>query len=92
MDDRVGEQAAQYAALRAAVEGLARSVADLAGRIAQTEDQVERVHEEIAQNGVSAVAALARVHAARARGFAEHERRERQRWLSEAERLRDQRP
>jgi hypothetical protein len=76
-----GDQPAEQIAVpRALAQELARSTADLAGRIAQTDDEVVRVHEEIARRAVSApIAVHALQHAARAGRFAEHKPREQQR-------------
>ena len=84
-DDRAAQKAEQVAVLRATGQELARDIADLAGRIAQTEDEVVRVHEDIARSGVSAASTDALQHAESARRFAEHERRQQQRWSSTAE-------
>jgi uncharacterized small protein (DUF1192 family) len=91
--DQAGDRLAeQIAALKILAQELTRSIADLAGRIALTYDEVARVHEEIAQNGVSAIAAHAPEHAERAHRFAEHERSEQQRWSSIAHLNRHQQP
>jgi hypothetical protein len=80
--DRLREQAA---VLRLLGQELMRSLGEAAGRMALTEDEVVRVHEEIARCGDSVVAAQALEHAERARLFAEHERREQQRWSTRGE-------
>ncbi len=65
---------------------LMRSVGEMAGRIAETEDEVARVHEELAASHVRPIAAAVLLgHAERARQYAEHERNEQQRWMSQAE-------
>jgi two-component system chemotaxis response regulator CheB len=87
VQERAVEQAEKFAVLRARGQALVRGTADLAGRIARTEGEVMRVHEDIAQAGVSSVASDALQHAERARRFAEHERRQQQRWSSVADRL-----
>ena len=79
--DRLREQGA---VLNVLAEELRRSLGEAAGRLAQTEDEVVRVHEEIARTGVSAVAAQGLEHAERARRFAEHERGEQRRWSTVA--------
>jgi hypothetical protein len=75
----------QAAVLKLLGQELMRSLGESAGRMAQTEDEVVRVHEEIARCGVSVVAAQALEHAERARLFAEHERREQQRWSTRSD-------
>jgi hypothetical protein len=80
--DRLRNQAA---VLKLVGQELMRSLGEAAGRMAQTEDEVVRVHEEIARCGVSVVAAQALEYAERARLFAEHERREQQRWAARGE-------
>ncbi len=80
--DRLREQAA---VLRLLGQELMRSLGESAGRMAVTEDEVVRVHEEIARCGVSVVAAQALEHAECSRLFAEHERREQQRWSARGE-------
>ena len=77
LGDRLAEQAT---AATSRARELRRTVGELAGRIAQTEDEVARIHEQIAECAVSAIAAQAPEHAQRARRFAEHERRQQQRW------------
>jgi DNA repair exonuclease SbcCD ATPase subunit len=78
--ERLHEQAAE---MRSLTRELLRSLAETAGRIADTEDEVARVHEDLAASGVCPIAGQElREHAERARQFAEHERREQQRWSS----------
>jgi hypothetical protein len=79
LGDRLSERATL---LRARAQELLRSISDTAGRIALTEDEVGRVHEEIARSGISTTADEAREHALRARRYADHERREQRRWSS----------
>jgi hypothetical protein len=52
VSDHLTEQGAQIAVLRALAQDLARTTADLAGRIALTEDEIVRIHEDIAYSGV----------------------------------------
>jgi len=81
-----------YARTRA----LAQQLSEMAGRIAITESEVARVHEQIARAGLSAAAAQAGERAIQARRFAEAERRVERRWanwsLSDGERRRRGRP
>jgi hypothetical protein len=70
----------QAVVLRSLGRELMCEVGDMAGRMARTEDEVVRIHEAIARCGVSQVAVGALAHAARARSFAEHERREQLKW------------
>jgi 2-oxo-4-hydroxy-4-carboxy--5-ureidoimidazoline (OHCU) decarboxylase len=79
---RGNELAERAAELSSQGRELIRSIADLAGRIAQTEDEVARIHQQIGENGLSAISAQALQHAERARRFAEHERREQARWAA----------
>ena len=72
-----GDSPDQIRAARA--DAQRRTLADLAGEIARTEDDVARVHEEIAA-GPSTLAAEAKEQARKARAFAQHEREERDRW------------
>jgi hypothetical protein len=51
VSDDLAERVAQIAVLRALAQDLARSTAYLAGRIALTEDESARVHEDIAHSG-----------------------------------------
>jgi hypothetical protein len=72
---------ARTAAAKAHTEERAQQIADLAGRIAETETEVARVHDQLAQVAPTATrAAEAAEQAARARRFAEHEKQEQQRW------------
>jgi hypothetical protein len=71
--------AVQAAVVRGRSQRLAGEVARLAGAIAATEDRVAAVLERLAEdNPVRAGSLLAR--AGDARCFAEHERREQERW------------
>lgn len=82
-DKRLREQAAEMKSLTLE---LMRSVGEAAGRMADTEDEVARVHEDLAAGRVGPVAAHELLeHAERARQFAEHERHEQQRWTARAE-------
>jgi len=83
---QLGEELLQRAAaLRLLGQALAQEVSDSAGRIAQTEDDVARVRDAIANSGVSTTAADAHERAERARRYAQHERHEQQRWSRQAE-------
>ena len=68
----------EFCAVRDLTVAMACSLSETAGRIAQTMDESARVHDEIAESQTGTVAA--REHADTARDFAEHERREQQRW------------
>jgi hypothetical protein len=81
-DDRLSDE---MAVLRFRTRESMRRLADVAARIAQTEDEVVRVHEEIARNSGSALADQALEQAERARRFGEQERREQQRWSARSE-------
>ena len=71
---------ADTAALRLLGEELAQEVSQSAGRIAKTQEEVARVHDVIADSGVSACVVYARERAERARRFAQHKRHEQHRW------------
>jgi hypothetical protein len=80
--DRLGRQSA---VLRIVARELMLSLSETAGRMAETVDEVVRIHEGIAGLGISAVAAQALEHAEHARRFAARERAEQQRWAARAE-------
>lgn len=64
---------------------LRQDIAALAGKIAETEDEQARVHDDIVRDDISVTAADARGHAAQERRVAEHERQEQRRWSEVAE-------
>jgi hypothetical protein len=63
-------------AARARAQQLTDQAQQLAGDIAATEEEMARVHDQIAESGVSRTAAEAKRHAERARAFARHEHHE----------------
>ncbi len=85
--DQLGERLREQAAeLESLTTELLRSVSHMAGKIAETEDEVARVHEDLAGSPVNPMDAHEVLeHAERARRFAEHERQEQRRWSSRAE-------
>jgi hypothetical protein len=78
--DQPDELRARAAAAISRSEELSERVGQMAATVADTEDKVADVHERLAENPDAATAAAALTHAARARRFADHERREQQRW------------
>jgi predicted nucleic acid-binding Zn-ribbon protein len=74
----------QAAQAQERAEHLKTALADLAGRIAATEDKIADGQEALVSSDVTDLAELPAQQAATARAFAQHERDEQERWSAPA--------